>query len=303
MDKEIQISFPTDGNGYTGRECPSCEQYFKVKFGTGLPISYHICPYCGHTDDGNQFFTKDQVKYVQSVIGKKMVEPLINNLRKSFKRLETNNSFIQFKVKTSPNRFTIKHYQEEILETDIVCDNCGLDFSIYGVFSNCPDCGQLNAKVVFEKSIESSIKKLDLCNDESLDVFFRNELQKDALISGVSAFDALGKALKIKYDQIIPSNPRNLFQNIAELNNFLHGAFGKYVGDYTSDEDSNYLFKMFQVRHIYEHNAGVIDNAFIRKIPEYSMYKGRKYALIGEEIRRFLFIVQNLGIQIFYEFE
>jgi Zn finger protein HypA/HybF involved in hydrogenase expression len=45
----------------------------------------------------------------------------------------------------------IKHYQEKILETNIACDNCGLVFSIYGVFSNCPDCGRLNAKVIFEK--------------------------------------------------------------------------------------------------------------------------------------------------------
>lgn len=303
MNTKIQISFPTDENGYTGRECPSCEQYFKVKFGTGLPTSQHICPYCGYKDEADKFFTQDQVKYLESIIAKSFVEPLIKDFSKSLKRLETKNSFIQIKIKTTPHRFTIKHYQEKILQTDIICDNCGLDFSIYGVFSNCPDCGQLNAKVVFEKSIESSIKKINLCNDINIDKLLKNELQKDALISGVSAFDALGKALKVKHDQIIPSKPRNLFQNIDALNDFLHTTFGKQIADYISEEDFNFLFKMFQVRHIYEHNAGVIDNDFIKKIPEYSMSKGRIYTLADKEIIKFLHIVQSLGTQIFYEFE
>jgi len=303
MEKKIQISIPTDENGYTGRECPLCEQYFKVKFGTGLPISYQICPYCGHKDESTHFFTTNQVEYLKSSIAKNFIEPILDDVKKNIKKLESKNSFIQIKVKTSPHKFTIEKYQEEILETDIICDNCGLDFSIYGVFSNCPDCGQLNAKAVFEKSIESSIKKLNLCVDQTLDKFFIDELKKDALISGVSAFDALGKALKMKHSQIVPSKPKNLFQNIKELDKFLLNVFSKDVAIYTSEEDSKFLFKMFQVRHIYEHNAGVIDDNFIGNVPEYSMIKGRKYILIEEEIRKFLFILQNLGFQIFYDFE
>jgi len=34
MKKEIPLNFPTDEHGLTGRECPSCNGYFKVKFGT-----------------------------------------------------------------------------------------------------------------------------------------------------------------------------------------------------------------------------------------------------------------------------
>ena len=48
------------------------------------------------------------------------------------------------------------------LETQVKCDNCGLEFAIYGVFASCPDCGQLNALRVFEKSIEVALKRITL---------------------------------------------------------------------------------------------------------------------------------------------
>lgn len=57
--EEMQIGLTPDENGHMGRECPSYEKYFKVKFGTGLPITYQMCPYCGYKDDSDNFFTQD----------------------------------------------------------------------------------------------------------------------------------------------------------------------------------------------------------------------------------------------------
>ncbi|MGB9927623.1 MAG: hypothetical protein ACPK85_04390 [Methanosarcina sp.] len=308
MDKERQtdnsqyitmpIGFTPDESGKIGRECPECEKYFKVKFGTGLPITYQICPYCGYKEDSNNFFTQDQIKYMHSVIANEVLAPKMENFRKSLKRKLKN-----FKPSNIPIKFDIKLYQEKQLETDVICDSCGLDFSIYGVFSNCPDCGQLNAKIIFDRSIEVSLKKLLLYKNEGLDTSVRNDLPKDALNGCVSAFDALGKGLKTKYDKIIPSKPQNLFQNLDELNKFLCSEFGKSIADYTSGEEFNFIFKMFQVRHIYEHNAGVIDSNFTKKLPEYNNLMGRKYVLEEEEIKKCLLIIQKLGTQIFHEFE
>lgn len=305
MDEEIpsevpkvSIAFTPDENGKMGRECPSCGKYFKVKFGTGLPITYQMCPYCGHKDNSNNFYTQDQIKYIHGVLANEVLAPAVENFRKSLK-----NKLKNFEPSNTPIKFDTNLYTEKKLETNIICDNCGLDFSIYGVFSNCPDCGQLNAKVVFDESIEVSIKKLELYKDEKLDYSIRNDFPKDALNGGVSAFDALGKGLKTKYGHIIPSKPQNLFQNLDELNKFLYNKFGKSIAVYISEENFNFLYKMFQVRHIYEHNAGVIDSGFIKKLPEYNNLIGRKYALNEEEIKKFLLLTQDLGTKIFHEFE
>lgn len=305
MNQTFSVNIEPDEEGFTGRTCPKCEQYFKVKFGTGLPIQYHICPYCGYRGNTEEFLTKEQVEYAKSVAVKKVVGPIFDNFHKSIKKLETSTRGgpIQIKVRTSGNLFKIEHYQERILETNVTCDNCGLVFSIYGVFSNCPDCGKLNARVIFDKSIEVLKKKLELSEDSKIENSLKEELLKDALTGAISAFDSVGKALINKYPSIFSSQPRNLFQNFIKLNESLKNSFNKEIKDYLSTEDSEFLFKMFQVRHIYEHNLGVIDDDFIRNLPNFSSQKGRKYKLEKNEIESFLEKLSKLMHDIYSEVE
>lgn len=126
---QLRVALTPDEKGYTGRECPSCERYFKVKFDTGLPTTFQMCPYCGHKDDGNKFFTQDQIKYIHGVAANEVISPQVEKLKENMKSLK------HFKPNNIPCRFDIPKYKEEILETDVICDNCGLNFSIYGVFS------------------------------------------------------------------------------------------------------------------------------------------------------------------------
>lgn len=299
--KQMRVDLTPDKEGYIGRKCPSCGEYFKIVFDPKLLYKNLICPYCecGHKDNVKEFITQEQAEYAVSVAASEVFTKFAKNLRKS---LQSSNNF---KPSKTPIKFPIKHYNERSLETDVICDNCGLKFSIYGVFSNCPYCGQLNAKVVFDKSIESLFKKLNSCKDESLDPYDKDDHKRNALIGGVSAFDALGKPLRVKYSKIIPSKPKNLFQNLDDLNKVLHSKRGKYIADYIYQDNFEFLYKMFQVRHIYDHNAGVIDDDFIRNMSKYdrSYQLGRIYSLTEEEIEKFLNIVQDLGTKIFYEFE
>jgi len=301
----VSVPIRPDEQGFLGRECPKCEMYFKVKPGTGLPIQYHICPYCNYQGANNEFFTKEQIEYAKSIAIKKAIDPLLDQFGNSLKKLETSTrgGFIQIKVSWSGSPIRIKYYQEKSLETDVTCDNCGLVFSIYGVFSNCPDCGKLNAKVIFEKSIEASKKKLDLSIQEGIGNDLKEELMKDALLSVVSSFDSLGKALRDKHSSKFPMSPRNLFQNIIELDKALKTSFGKEIKDFLSPQDSEFLSKMFQVRHIYEHGAGVVDDDFVKRVPALSYLKGRKYSLDKQEIDSFLAKILELGKQIYSQVE
>jgi len=302
MNEKIVVPLTPDENGFIGRECPECKMYFKVKPGTGLPINHQICPYCNYQGPNDKFFTEEQIKYAESVALKKIVDPFLNKIDKSFKSLEnaTRGGFIQIKVTTSGTPIQIKKYQEKILETDVTCNNCGLIFSVYGVFSNCPDCGKLNVKAIFEKSIEVSKKMLTL-SEQNEEPNIKEELMKNSLLGIISSFDSLGKELRNRYPTKFLSKPKNLFQNFIELDKTLKKSFGKNIKEYLSPEDSDFLLKMFHVRHIYEHYAGIIDDDFVKVLPQYNLQKGRKYKLDKQEIDSLLNKIQDLVNKIYSE--
>lgn len=78
----MELSFPTDSDGFLSRECPSCNRYFKVQVGQGsdLPISY--CPHCGH-QGRDCWHTPAQIEYAKEVALGALVVPEIEKLRRS----------------------------------------------------------------------------------------------------------------------------------------------------------------------------------------------------------------------------
>ena len=88
LDRGGQVIMPSDGEGFTGRECPNseCEGYFKIVFGTGIeePNTPCHCPYCGHLAQHEHFFTQDQIKCLESRVFREFSEAI----RKDLKSLE-----------------------------------------------------------------------------------------------------------------------------------------------------------------------------------------------------------------------
>ena len=58
---------------------------------------------------------------------------------------------ISFKVKTPS--FNVHSYREQDVETSVTCDACGLEFTVFGIFASCLDCGQINAFKVLNSSL------------------------------------------------------------------------------------------------------------------------------------------------------
>jgi len=303
MNKELNviISIPTDSEGKIGRVCSKCKNYFKIKPSTGLKTSVCNCPYCGFQGESNLFLTADQIEYSMSKLMGNVLNNVIGEVKNKFKDLEktSKNSLINLKIETSKTSFhyPIKYYSEIELETNVICDNCGLNFSIYGVFAKCPDCNKMNAFLMFDKSIEVTKKQYAFISKSELpkeDVEF---ILSSVLSGCVSAFDALGKEIVRQNVSLFPKQPKNLFQKIKVLNDKLD--------DLIKNEHTNYdfLIEYFQVRHIYEHNMGVIDEDFIKNIPGYDNQFGRKYTLHSNNILKFIYAIEELKIIIQKKFE
>lgn len=93
----MQVTFPTDADGFISQECPSCEQRFKVVIGEGSdePISW--CPYCGY-NGRDCWYTTQQVEYMQVVAANVVLSPEFKKLERQLKELSK--GFLRVGLKT-----------------------------------------------------------------------------------------------------------------------------------------------------------------------------------------------------------
>jgi hypothetical protein len=135
--------------------------------------------------------------------------------------------------------------------------------------------------------MEAARRRLSLL-DGDLDSEMVEGLLRDALSSAVGAFDGVGKELRRRFPGLLPSTPHNLFQNVEALSAALGKTTGSSLAEAVSEERYASLARMFQVRHVYEHNLGVVDADAIKKVPDLAAWRGRKYVLARREIEAFL---------------
>lgn len=81
----IEVSFPTDSDGFLSQECPSCGQRFKVLFGQGSEEPISFCPYCCHNDQGC-WSTQEQSAHLQAVALDIVVAPELKKIERELKR-------------------------------------------------------------------------------------------------------------------------------------------------------------------------------------------------------------------------
>lgn len=98
----MQISIPTDADGFLSQECPACSRRFRVRFGEGSvqPIAY--CPYCGH-QGMNCWWTEEQAEYMAAVASGEVVAPELRKMARRFNQQAGGGLFkMKMTVKTSP---------------------------------------------------------------------------------------------------------------------------------------------------------------------------------------------------------
>ena len=271
-----------------GRQCPQddCGLYFKIRPGTGRDTESIRCPYCRAEGDPSSFFTKDQLDYAISVAARDIVGPMLQGFKRDIERMNRRQSggLLQLKISVDYKPISINRYLERQLETEVTCDSCSLEFSVYGVFASCPCCGQLNALKVVLNSLETAKRKLALSEEPSLDEALRRDFVKDALTGSVAAFDAFGKAVASNHPTIFPVTRRNLFQDIEALNDHLQ-TLGEPSLETTIGVPAWGDIKwLFQARHVYVHNAGVIDERFTARQTALAGMKGRVLPLDPEQL-------------------
>lgn len=302
LGNSIKISISLDDDGFIGRECPNpeCEGYFKVKFGTGLKGENLpcYCPYCGHMSSHDLFWTKEQIEYIRSFMLRKVNDTLYKDLKKlEFDHKPRGTFGIGVSLKIKRNGLTpIHYYREKRLETEVICRNCTLHYSIYGVFAFCPDCGQHNSLDILTKNLEIIEKMLDLAADAGKEV--ADKLIENALEDCVSSFDGFGReTCRINAQRAkIPTKAEKIsFQNLGAVKNTLRDIFGFDIASELTVEEWRKVVCGFQKRHLLSHKMGIVDDEYIMKSGDSNAIIGRKVNISPEEVREIIQIISKLA--------
>lgn len=301
LGSQFSISIPPDEDGLIGRECPvpECESYFKIQPGTGLKgenLPCH-CPYCGHTAGPDKFFTKAQVEYAQSVVLNQVTGALLKDLKSlEFSHRPRGAFGIGISMKVSGQPTPIRHYREKQLETEVVCKQCTLRYTIYGVFGFCPDCGEHNSLQILDKNLELVLKMLDMASSAEGEML--NRMVENSLEDCVSAFDGFGREVcRLHANKATdPAKAERVsFQNLQGAKDNLNSLFNFDLAAGLSHEEWEGAVRGFQKRHLLSHTMGVVDDDYIRKSGDAQAVTGRKISIDADEVRELIQIVGKLA--------
>jgi hypothetical protein len=185
----------------------------------------------------------------------------------------------------------IRRFREKNLETKVTCDKCTLQFSIYGVFGWCPDCGARNSLQILTKNLELARKQLGLASNVDADL--GEHLIGDALENVVAAFDGFGREICSQKGQDIA------FQNIEGAKRRVQQAFGFDFADGLSESDLALINRLFQKRHVLSHKMGVMDDEYVKKSGDSAAVSGRRIRITSEEVASAIKLVGSLGQRLF----
>jgi Zn ribbon nucleic-acid-binding protein len=295
----MSIAIPQDEEGYIGRECPECKEYFKITPGTGLEgVSEAYCPYCGHKADMSDFSTPEQIDYVKSValrhVSNQLHRMLKNTLEGTYPRQR---SFLSIKVEVKQRgQVPLAYYTEKDLETKAVCTHCTLSYAVYSVYAFCPDCGQHNSLQIFKTNLELVQKMMKMAREGEADV--REALLESCLTKVVAAFDSYGRQVCSLYapKATQPDKAEKIrFQNLPGAQTNVQAIFGIDIAGGIEATEWVATVRMFLKRHLLAHNGGEIDDDYLARANDPTAMRGRKLTLDDKEIENMMAATRQLA--------
>ena len=152
-----------------------------------------------------------------------------------------------------------------------------MQYTIYGAFGFCPDCGAHNSLQIANANLDLVVRTLDLAKTAPPDVAAK--LVENALEDAVSCFDGFGREhcsalpYKISFQNIEGARDRLLKESAPDIAAGLDLARWRFV------------CAQFQKRHLLAHKMGIIDAEFIARTGASPSLLGRKVSISEQEVR------------------
>lgn len=156
---------------------------------------------------------------------------------------------------------------------DIVCEACSRVYN-YSTHSRCPSCGRPNLFRIAEDKLDAIAAQVELDEDDPIVRNALIDLQRSIIETSysriVSCFESFHRRLDgfvfvQRGEPVKELEWRNRFQNLGGTQERFaeEHDFDPYEG--LRDTDLRVLSRVFNKRHIIDHNGGIIDPAYVRK--------------------------------------
>lgn len=277
------VLIASDSEGMFGHQCPSCKQYWRSG-----PFP-NICPYCGITKDSVDFFSEAQNKYVQVYCS------VLSSSLKNIKNGQVIIDIDEIANKANNEGNTPAFYFSEQRQQKVYkCVSCGESNDIIGRFCYCSLCGTRNDIVEF-KNILDAIRERN--SSESTEESLRNAISGfDSFVSQIVKQLVLHIPLSKKRKKYI-ENKR--FHNIEDVDKIFKSWYDIEILKNIKNIDFEFIKKMFLRRHVYEHNAGIIDQKYLDDSQDCSVrinqHISEKYSDIYRMLGILIRIAENIN--------
>lgn len=275
----VSVNFPTD-EGFWGRECESCNKYFKIHIDDMKEKNF--CTYCGEEFEGEELRTKKQQKEIQRVAEQVVVSEFQKMMASVFRPKKTKN--IEYKpgkrVKVTPP----KNHLEEKVDSEIHCD-CGTRFHVYGIFGYCPGCQDENI-MIYEENLKIVLKEIENTNNKQRQL-------RHAYDDLVSTFEYFGKQYGDKLGAAKNTNYQNLTNTRKALKKF---QIDIYEG--LKPDEKLTIKKVFLKKHAFQHHRGKITEEYIRAFPQEKLTLTDNLELNDQEFKDAVTVLRKMIDQI-----
>jgi uncharacterized Zn-finger protein len=270
-DKHIfTVSVPTTG-GFFGRECNSrkCARYFQVHQETVHDEMF--CPYCGLSFPNDDLWTKDQRRFLEDSIEREATEIAEREVDRMLSNIARRSKFLEYKSRPSRAQRRPRPPKETSVDSELECPSCATRFQVLGIFGFCPGCRSENL----------------LLYDANLAII-RQE---------IATSPNPGRQLRHAYGDLVSTFERfcrkearqqgiemGRFQNIEHTRRLFKE---KGVGDLfagISGDEKRLIKRVFERRHIHEHNDGIANERYVKNVPEDAALLGKRVELSEQEL-------------------
>lgn len=311
----LSAPMPVGADGHYARECPdkTCSPgYFRVKGGTGLTgddCQRAFCPYCRGEDDPQEFITRQQLDYMESIVTRQATKGLTEMLHETLgikpgrpKRMGGSFLSIEMSVKSTPAPPVRVPFEEE-LRRDITCPLCGLEHHVFGLATWCPDCG----RDIFLAHLKSELEVLSaMLNDvprrrEGLGERVAAKDLENILEDLVSVVEAVLKLVtrrklseSLDPDEVDSRLKQigNAYQSISRGSKVLREQIGLDLFDAPASATGATLEGTFEKRHPITHNLGIVDRKYLERAVAAEV-EGREITVTEVELRSSIELVES----------